>query len=285
MQTNKFKVLVHTVQMRSGELLNENVLSRDCKYLSKNLDRYTKRGLLYKINPNEYMGPLYKYSDFKLIMEAIQEELEISEWEYDRIDVAVDSTSSYEDLFKINKYLISLLDLCMGSDSFTDTRGGMKLEKRSLKTWKRKLDIEVYDKNLESEGKHPYTRCEFRFKLLNKEREQRIFDDIYAMLDGCKIHIDDLNKTKTKCLYKIWCKEKKEGTVLSINEFYRKYADEIYTVEISKELFRKITKNESRYKDWIGNFRRKLDIKFVSRRSLDQYISNIKDAIESYRTS
>ena len=67
-----------------------------------------------------------------------------------------------------------------------------------------------------------------------------MFEELYGILDGLKECIDKLNIIKTQALYKMWHKEKKEGKVKNINEFYRKYSDEIYTVEISKSLFEKI---------------------------------------------
>ncbi len=280
----KLRAFVHTLQMKSPEGLSEEVM-KDKHYLKKGKISCTQRGFLYPINPNEYIGYLYMHSDLKMIMKSIQEELEINEWEYDRIDVAVDSEKRYEDVFKINKYLISLLDLHLKSDSFTDTRGGIKLEKRSLKVWKTKIDVEIYDKNLESEGKHPYTRCEFRFKRLNEKRKENIFNELYEMLDGSKKNIDKLNSIKAESLYQIWCREKESGVVKNINEFCRKYHNEIFTVEISKNLFYKITRKKAEYKDWIANLRRSYKMKFISKRNFDQYIEEIKAAVKVYETN
>ena len=126
-------------------------------------------------------------------MESIKEGLGIGEWEFDRIDLAVDSVHNYDDTFKINKYLISLASLYLETKNFTDTRGGIDLKKRSLKVWKRKIDIEIYDKKLESAGLHPYTRCEFRFKLLDNKRKEALFEELYGILDGLKECIDKLN--------------------------------------------------------------------------------------------
>ena len=170
-EEKNLRALVHTVQMKSAEGAREEDM-KDKPYLIKDKLRCTQRGFLYPINPNKLFGELYSYSDLTIIMESIKEGLGIGEWEFDRIDLAVDSVHNYDDTFKINKYLISLASLYLETKNFTDTRGGIDLKKRSLKVWKRKIDIEIYDKKLESAGLHPYTRCEFRFNYLTTKEKK-----------------------------------------------------------------------------------------------------------------
>ena len=81
---------------------------------------------------------------------------------------------------------------------------------------------------------------------------------------------------------KIWLKEKDKGLVRSINEFYRKYSNEIFNVEISRSLYAKVKGTTGKYEEWIKNFRRNSPIEFISKRKLNRYIRQIKKAIKKY---
>lgn len=282
MEEKNLRAFVHTLQMKSAEGINNGMVDEKPYFTKEKLRVTTTRGFLYTINPNKYLGNIYSYTDLKIIMDAIQKELDISEWEFDRIDITVDSEKEFEEVFKINKYLSSLASLHLKTKNHTDTRGGTKLEKRSLKVWKRKMDIEIYDKNLESNGKHPYTRCEFRFKLLDKKRVENLFKELYGMLDSLTWHIKELNEIKTKALYNVWLRENHTGLVRNVNEFYRKYSNEIFNVEISRSLYVKIKGTTGKYEEWIKNFRRNSPIEFISKRKLNEYIRQIKETIKKY---
>lgn len=276
-------VLTHTVQIKTKEKIGEDMVKKP--YFMRDKYKWTERGFLYPINPNKLHGNIYSYNQFEKTMKEIASDMKIEDWEYDRHDVAIDLANSYTDVYKLNRYLICLASMEHTTKNVMDIRGVRDLRKRSLKLAKRKFDIEIYDKNLESKGKEPYTRCEFRFKLLDEWHHTRLLKLLCNTLERFETHIKELDKERVEVLYKKWCEEKTVRKVMSINEFYRKYSDEIFTVEISRNLYNKITDTTDKYEQWIKNYRRYSDIQFISRKTFRSYIKILTRAVKQYSKS
>lgn len=267
---------VHTMQIASAEMPTQD------KFYSKGNPRPTARGFLTAVNPNKYCGyDIGSYTELMIDLNEIADDLEIYDWYVDRQDIAIDIQKPYLELRKVNKYLINLFALYMNNPNVTERLGARDLKSRSLYIKGRKYAFEIYDKTLESNGRRQVTRCEFRFLLLQPETD--VFKDLYQMLDSLPKQIDKLNKIMIDSLYARWVEESDpdcEGGVMTLPEFYRKYAVDITTPAIARGLHDKVLSGN--YNNWIKKFRSKNKLTFISKKMIADYCKYLKEAVKSY---
>ena len=275
-----------TVQMVSQEMLLPMDEINNKPYMSRNIS-VVKRGVLYPLNIDSYTSnKIDSYSKFLEVVEDIRDDLFIDSWYIDRLDIAIDIDYSYEQFYKLNNMLISLFGLYRGQiDKITDTCGQHDKRKRQLLYSDRKISFAIYDKALESHYREPYNRCEFRFKLLTENTSKTVFERIYTILDSLPKYINKLNELKIKKLYSIWLKESKPDykntPVKSLPEFFRRYGNDIFTVEIARGLHDKVLKGN--YDNWIKKYRQKGgNLQFISKKNITAYCRLLKNAVRRY---
>lgn len=168
-----FRVIIHTVQMLSNTLDNTNKLEdiNSKPYIIKPTVRLTKKGYLFPVNANKlYNTEINALSKFLTTIQQIQNDLNISEWVFDRVDFSFDTTLKYDDIFKYSLYIISLLSEVTGIKNAIDIQDINTKKKRALTLKNSAFEFQIYDKALESNNKHPYSRFEFRFKKYTQYR-------------------------------------------------------------------------------------------------------------------
>lgn len=279
------RAYTHTLQMVSQDMLLPMEEINQQSYMTKKV-KHTQRGILYAINPNKFTGrDIDSLSELQYVLDIIRQELLIDEWELDRQDIAIDIKVPYEDVYKLNKMLVSLFSLYRNEKNVTIIDDAMTLKKRALTCAGRKYELQIYDKNEESGGKYPYSRCEFRFKLLDIKSRDNMFKTLYKTLSALPKLINQLNKRKIDVLYNKWLKESSPDypntPVKSLPEFFRRYGNDIFTVDIARGLYEEILNGN--YSNWIKRYRQGgCNIHFIKKCEIESYCRNLKKAVQLY---
>jgi hypothetical protein len=92
--------MVHTFEIIS----NDDVFLHDAEISARPYIKsvMTKNGATkYAINPNKFLGSrLYALSDFESMLKLILEDLQIINYQFGRVDIAVDTTIPFEQCYK-----------------------------------------------------------------------------------------------------------------------------------------------------------------------------------------
>lgn len=154
------------------------------------------------INPNraynstktEEYDNIIDFTQYKQAIDYIINDIGIILWHYNRIDIAFDipiiTDDTFIKLYNINYLLISCIcnyknkdyNFFTASNGENNTINSLTIKNRS------NMHFEIYDKNLESNGKFKSVRIEFRFKSLNNRRNKE--------KNNNDIEIDCINNAK-----------------------------------------------------------------------------------------
>lgn len=281
--TTHFSAIIHTLYGKSSE-----ALLSEADILKKPYMKWFHIAggkAVYTMNPNKYGSTICSLADFTQTMEHICDELEISDFNIVRLDVAINSPVPYERFYKINNYLKELYAAFLNENNSYLTMGA-DLKKRSLKVTNRDFELEIYDKDQESKGKDPAkTRIEFRYKRLHKNQTPKdVLKSVCKVLDALPNYISELNKKKIDQLYAEYLKENEknyEGRVTSLPSFVSKYADFIYNTDIMNGLYGKC--HTGKCKNWLYRYRASgKTLTLYTKGDLVAYLKLIKTAVKNY---
>jgi len=281
-----FRVIIHTAQMLSDTLDNADRLEEinSKPYIIKHNARPTKKGYLFPLNANKlYDEEINTLTGILTAIQQIQADLGISEWVFDRVDFAFDTTLKYDDIFKYSLCIISLLSKKTRIKNAIDIQDINTKKKRALTLKSSTFEFQIYDKALESENKHPYSRFEFRFKNIRST-------DIYSLIKRLQRYIDYLTKCihnvenqRINDLYALWKQENKTECTTQIknfSEFIRRYSNDIFTRDIAKGLYTKICNGN--FDNWLKWFKRNNCIEFITKSEIENIAKEIKFALNRY---
>lgn len=281
-----FRVIIHTAQMFSDTLDNADRLEEiNCKpYIIKHNARPTKKGCLFPLNANKlYDEEITTLAGFLTAIQQIQADLDITEWVFDRVDFAFDTTLKYDDIFKYSLFILCLLSASTGIKNSIDIQDVNTKKKRALTLINSAFEFQIYDKALESENKHPYSRFEFRFKNVRRT-------DIYSLTERLQRYINDLSRNmqrvenqRIKDLFALWEQESKTGCTTqtkNFSEFVRRYSNDVFTRDIAKGLYTKICNGN--FDNWLKWFRRNSRIEFITKTEIESITKEMKTALNLY---
>lgn len=290
-----FKAFIHTIQIgsRFPVYQDEDIF---CKpYITKR-PIHLKERVHYIINPNKFYdcGIIYSFDECETIIAAIIEELGLTdkEWRIERIDITFDTTTGYDQLFKLNCYFKELYAIQINEDNAYRVIGD-DLKKRSTVVKNRKYELEIYNKNIQS-GNYllPSTRCEFRRKQLYKRRQinwrQTIRDEINKVHSNLRLIpelIPNLDRIKGKILVDSYTHENAsdcEGRIRNLHEFTVKFADYIYTRSSLRILFNKI--KGGNFKSWLYRYNKSGRVlTLINKGIIVFYCKKLRDALRDYQ--
>lgn len=252
-----FRVIIHTCQMLSDEMPLSIDEINNKPYITKHNIRLIKRGKLYPINANKLCAiEIDNLMDFLTSIDIIKDDLHITEWSFDRLDFAFDTILESDDIFKYSLYFTTLFSDITGIKNAISIKDINTHKEKATLLKNSSFEFQVYDKKLESNGKHPYTRFEFRFKGLRNP-------DIYSIIERLKKLLDSITCIKIQdenhriCdLYALWQKESQKCCATqtkNFSEFVRRYSNSIFTRNIAKGLYNKIYNGD--FDSWLKWFR------------------------------
>jgi len=210
--------------------------------------------------------------DFKIINKDIIE--------LNRVDIAIDTNLDYYENFKFFLYMFELITYDDKKSDKWYTTNLETLQENTIKQYGRKREIEFYDKEDESRGRHLYkTRMEFRYKEIKSTDFIKHIDKVFNLVDAMTQNIELLNQNMSNRLIRLYNKEIQNKNVKSLSEFVRKFNKYIYTNEIMRDLYNK-TGLTGNYENWIKRYRKSNKLEFISKHKVEQYK---KDCIKSLK--
>ena len=210
--TFKFRVIIHTVQMLSEDFdisIESLQFINQKKYIIRSSARICKNGCLFPINANKlYNSEIDTLSDFLEAMQQIQRELGVPDWNFNRVDFAFDIPLKYDFIYKHSAYIISLFSASTGIKNAIDIQDINTKKKRALTLKSHAIEIQIYDKALESNNRQPYTRIEIRFKNIRNADIYSLAERLHKLIDSLSVVIKKVEKQKIDYLHQIWEKER-----------------------------------------------------------------------------
>lgn len=285
MNTNKlcFRAYTHTLQTCSTVCPLPLPEINQKSYISRNA-KHTARGVIFTLNANKYVGcDIDTLTTLLAALSDIQAELQVDEWRLDRLDIAIDTLSSFDELYKFNLMFAHLFRIHTNNNNDVVINGLSDNKKRAIVINHRKFELYIYDKLLESKGIHPYSRCEFRFKLLNINDVAVIIKRLEGVLTALPKYVEALNKEKIQFLYDEWQKEHAQSCnkrIKSFSEFVRRYDNHIFTREILKGIYCKVMSGN--FEQWLYKFRKENFLVLISCNDMLRYCKGMKQAIRMY---
>ena len=282
-----FKLMIHTCQMLSNAPGNDYSLkeANNKPYIIKPRARLVINGHLFPLNINKvYDVEIDNLEDFLVLIDIVREDLNVTEWVFNRVDFAFDTKLKYNDIFKYNLYIICLLSDVTGIKNAIDIQDVNTKEKRALTLKSSSFEFQIYDKALESKNKYCCTRFEFRFKNISSNK------DIYSVIDRLKKLIGNLTESiqnvenqRINDLYSLWKKGQQAGhtkQIKNFSEFVRRYNNDIFTRNIAKGLYYRICKGN--FENWLKWFRRNNCVKFITKSEIEEIVEEMEFALNLY---
>ncbi|TCL44460.1 hypothetical protein [Harryflintia acetispora] len=282
-----FRVIVHTCQMLSSEMPLPIEAVNKKPYIIKPKARQTDRGYLYPLNVNKAFGvEISSLVRFLSAIERIQANLGISEWQFDRLDIAFDTTLKYDDIYKYSLYIISLVSAITGIKNAIDIQDVNTKRKRALtikRDGRNAFELQIYNKALESDNKHPYSRFEFRYKNINGKDVYSVLEQLRSLISGLLYGIEVVERQRVSALYELWQTESGSGNTTqtkNLSEFVRRYSNDLFTREIVKGLYSKI--HSGKFTEWLKYFRRNNRILFIEKTEIETIVETMKKALDGF---
>lgn len=277
-----FRVINHTLQLCSVSCeLGLDVINS--KGYIVRPTKHTARGFIFVLNANKFVGrDIDSLSVLLGVINDIKEELKITSWNLDRLDIAIDTIASFDELYKTNLMFAQLFCLYTNNNNDVVINSLSNNKKRAIVINHRKLELYIYDKLFESNGKHPYSRCEFRFKLLDITDISDVVKRLEAILTALPRYIEALNKAKIDFLVSEWQIEADttNSGIKSFSEFVRRYDNHIFNREILQGLYIRVMKGD--FKRWLYKFKKNNDLEFIGNKDMLTYCKAMKQAVKEF---
>lgn len=286
--TFKSRVIIHTVQMLSEDFdidIEGLKIINQKKYIIRPSARICKNGCLLPINANKlYNREIDTLSGFLEAMQQIQRELGVPDWNFNRVDFAFDTPLKYDSIYKYSAYIISLFSASTGIKNAIDIQDINTKKKRALTLKSPAIEIQIYDKALESNNRQPYTRFEIRFKNIRDADIYSLAERLHKLIDSLSVVIKKVEEQKVNYLYQIWKKEHNLShsslQTQTFSEFVRRYNDDIFTRKIAKGLYYKI--HSGNFNNWLKKFKRNNKIDFIADSEIQDIMNEMKIALNRY---
>ncbi len=299
--TNKkmhFAAFIHTIEITTKCEPIPIVTIASKPYISK-YPIIRSENIHYVINPNKfgYASNLYSLDKCIEAITSIISDMGLTdfEWQLTRVDLAIDTFTEYDELYKINCYIKELFAFRLHCENSYRIIGD-DMRKRSTVVKNDYFELEIYNKHIESlDLSLPQTRMEFRRKRLNRRKKKIIatmireaIRSIMSDIELLPMTIDRFEMLKLRVLqnaYEIESSAGREGRVRNISDFTKKYADFIYS---RKSLYFLFCKNRLRngiqeFNSWLFNYRKTGNvISLFSESSIRKYCKNLISSIKAY---
>ena len=247
-----------------------------------------------QLNPNKAVSDrtlIKKYSDFDKVLREAFERLEVVEFRLNRADLSfnTDNESDYELFKKLNRLLICCISENEGIDNCYETNDLWKLRSLSVAIKSNRLEVENYNKELESKGKtEAKTRLELRSKCLSiplEELPKEFTEKWFARLDGAYDKFKEVQDRYNQTLIDIWkadqLNDSKNREFINFTAFLQTYKDCIFTKAQLIDLFERtgVSKNPT---NSANHYKDNHKIEFYSKTDLREIIKAIKKCTLKY---
>ena len=290
------KCIIDTMQLKIS-IYNFKDLSKITKenysYITPLGEKINKDGVfkILKFNPNKVngFGMLNSLKELKINLNKALDDMEVNnkkEININRVDIAIDNDLSFK-TEKEFKFLLLIFELATFETECINrwyTTNLDTLKNNTIFKKSRDIDVCFYNKEEESNGKHPYkSRMEWRFKRVSTLSYEKHLDKLIVDIKLLDEKIEGLEKAVSGRLIKLWREEKEE--LQSFSEFVRKYKTYFYTINVLKMVYKE-SGLKGGYKGWLDNFRRANNgLIFYTKSDLEKFKKKMIKAIKTYKKS
>lgn len=287
-----FNAGIHTVSIRSE---HESCLHKeDVSWISREDIRPTtlkdgshKKWYLYKLNLNKIVpGEVWSLNQFEQLIEKAAKAMGLDRWQYVRIDTRFDRyENDYEEYLKLMKLIVLLVAQEYGLTNRYECFDPLTLVAKTVKAaYKHSpLELEYYNKDLESPGYKAKSRLELRtskiYGYAAKDTEAIIAEwgtRLKKSING----YEQLQTTCNECLLKRWETDRAARRVNNTSEFVRLYQENIYSkrqlVALLDALGSKNPETQAK------NLKHRYQLEFFTWKELEIVLQKIFDSMNAY---
>lgn len=282
---------VHTLSATSIGLIEE-IPEPYNRQLSKTSSR--KKGdfiiTTSKINPNHRKdGNVLKYSDLQDELEKIFHACGVENWEAVRYDFCMNSydPEHYESFLKLNRFVVSMIAFANEMENTYITHDLWEVNRvRSMAVKNSRVEVEVYDKKIESAGQDPaYSRLEIRSTRMAGEDPIHEFLDTWFIRLDCSLNaFNDVQARYNYELEKIYRSQKDAVPTrfCNIREFVMQYQDVIFTRRQLTDFLAKFPDEVQNPELCAKNYKARYGFEFFSRTDVQKVFDEIKRNLTDY---
>ena len=283
-ESTQFVAYVHTLSFITKDIIyRKDEIPYKPRYVKK-ICRYND-GTLFQVNLNEIYGEIYSAWGFQNVLHEVMNDLGIKCIKVTRMDFCFNLVVDYEECYKINDVIKKLYALHIHSINSYYTNGDDH-KKRSTKVDSRTTSLEIYNKEIESNGQSPYrTRIEFRF--YRGKPLCGIFKLVEHLLNGLyrlPMYFEQLEDQQLMYLcdaYEREIQKDYEGRILSLSGFITKYANSFFSYKMTQRFYNIYKKGK--FKAWLCQYRKQGHvITFYTQKDVKNYISLLQQCLSDY---
>jgi len=291
MEIKEFNTIIDTIAIKTDINNFEDfttINNERYDYIDRVGDNFDNSVMKIKVNLHTNYGEM-QLDSLKKHNKALEETLkeigvlEVEKVALDRVDIALDTNGyEYTKDFKKMLFAYELLTIKHKKSSRWYTTNLNTLRNNSIKLYDSRFELEIYDKNLESNGVHPYNvRVEFRYKRLDKDiaKGEEYIHKVIDKVNEMDKHLPMLEENMAKRLIKLY--EMDKENVRSFSEFVRKYNDYFYTINILKEVY-KSANMKGTCTNWIREFRRVNNLEFYTIKDIKELQKAMLKSLKTY---
>lgn len=240
---------------------------------------------LLKINPNKYVGHyIDSLGEFCDTMRRIQQEYELGEYAFSRIDFACDNKEDlYDERLKKDLAVVALLSLEKNLNNRFYSIDFLTQDNLTIRAQSSSYAVENYNKYLESNGQDE-TKKRMEFRSLRRRCKtyqdiQKEIDRWIAALDQCRTHYTDLQATMNDVLEEKLFVERSIYPVRD-KDFVFQNRDFFFSKKQVIAFFQKIGKSRNVAYKCIHKCQ---DIEWISKSDLRQYVDEYIQTLQIFR--
>lgn len=228
------------------------------------------------------------YLELKKILDNLFHEMSVQNLEevnFERVDIAIDISESFETIFKKNLYLFELITANSPKNTRWYTTNLDTLERNSIKLKSNSFEVCFYNKEEESGGEFPYkTRLEFRLKRLKGNDPNFAIEKLIDKLSLIDKNIEVITMNIANRLIKKWDKCKNKKRTLTFTSFVADNTDYFYNLEILKIVYKHVGLKAS-VSSWLKDYRKTNDFEVFSNTQIVKMKKEMIKEIKRYKKS
>lgn len=299
-ETYRVNGFIHTANLNTSDDImpaQEEGGAREACLKTISLRKLTEEGEfeeknVLKFNPNNLKGTVYRFSDFLEVLEKVQEAAGFENFEWRRIDLALDSYEPgfYHKFQKLNNFLVCCVAEASRARNKYRTLDLFTAEQLSVAFKTDRYEMESYNKAMEMGEANDHSRLELRLKKISDYSHGEPIDE-HFLVNWTK-RLDDAIATKNTWqmqihfndeLERIYKTQKDAFPVRfrSLTDFLIYYQDFIFSKRQMIDLLSRIEEvtNPVNRAEW---HKKKYGIEYISKSDMRMAVKEIKRAMREF---
>lgn len=231
---------------------------------------------------------MYRYSAYRKKKKQMFEELTViipSGVKLDRMDICLDTKKGFVEMYKLSNAITGLYALEKKADKVWKNVDYWSEKTNGFNVAKQCFGLTIYDKELESGGRHPYkTRVEFKFTKLGNVEEMKKIDELISIFDRLADNLEMLESIKAEKLFTLYQEQLADGKIKNFTQFVAMNQDNILTSNMCKILYGKVGLKGS-YTKWLSKYRQANSIEFITKTDIRNVMAAMKRAVKEFKKS